>query len=111
MTSSSVIAEHAYDIASTGRAMWVRVYAPIAEAGDDWTCAYAIDEPVSVKGQARGESSLQALVEAFRAVSRGLYGSQQYKNQELLQFGEFDARLILPPTFDLGIVIDQYWAG
>lgn len=80
--------------------MWIRIYAPVPEAvGERWSCAYSIDAPVSVKGRGVGPTSLQALVEAMRGVSRALYTSSAY--QRKLIGGDTGGSMFFPATSDL----------
>lgn len=62
--------------------MWVRIYAPELRAdGVTWSCAFSIDAPVSARGRGLGPTSLMALVEAMRGVSRALYTSSAYRDR------------------------------
>lgn len=96
------IAESGLRLSFTDRRMWVRVYAPTLELdGGTWGCAYAIDAPLSVEGRGVGESSLLALVEALRGVSRALYGSAEYKGGQIGAEGDFGGDLFFPATSDM----------
>lgn len=62
--------------------MWIRIFTPeLRPDGVTWSCGYAIDAPVSVKGRGVGATSLLALVEAMRGVSRALYTSSAYSRR------------------------------
>lgn len=82
--------------------MWVRVYAPTLEpGGETWACAYRIDAPLSVESRGVGESSLLALIEALRGVSRALYGSAEYAGRQIGVEGCFGGDLFFPATSDM----------
>jgi hypothetical protein len=96
------IGETAFELSQSDRKMWVRVFAPALEPnGETWGCVYAIDAPLSVERQGFGETSLLALVEALRGISRAIYGSAEYRDKHIGLGGKFGANLYLPATFDL----------
>ena len=96
------VAEEAMDLAGTDEKMWVRMYAPELEPdGRTWACAYTIDAPLSVEGKGIGETSLLAVVEALRAISRALYGSDEYRSKQIGVEGVFGQWLTPPATSEL----------
>lgn len=96
------IAESGLDLSFTDRKMWVRVYAPALEPdGETWACAYTIDAPLSVESRGVGETSLLALVDAMRGVSRALYGSAEYAAGQMGAEGCFGGNLFIPATSDM----------
>jgi hypothetical protein len=102
MDASPPIAEEALDLAGTEQKMWVRMLAPVLSSdGRTWACAYTIDAPISVEGQGTGETSLLAVVEALRSVSRALYGSGEYKSKQIGVEGVFGRQLTPPATSDM----------
>lgn len=77
-----LIAQDFREVRFSKRPMWIRIYAPALQLdGVTWSCGYTIDAPVSVKGQGVGPTSLLALVEAMRGVSRALYTSSAYRRR------------------------------
>jgi len=102
MDVSPPVAEEAMDLAGTDEKMWVRMHAPELEVdGSTWACAYTIDAPLSVAGKAEGETSLLAVVEALRAISRVLYGSDEYRSKQIGVEGVFGQWLTPPATSDM----------
>ena len=100
--SRRLIAEADFELSHPDRKMWARIYAPtLAPDGETWACAYTIDAPLSVEQSGRGETSLLALVEAFRGMSRALYGSAEYRDGQIGVDGEFAANLFMPATADM----------
>ena len=96
MTTARPIGEREFDVKGSAAKMSVRVYAPTRRPdGEGWTCAYSLDAPLFVTGEGLGETSLLALVEALRGISRALYGLAEYR-AELL-----DRQLVFPATYDL----------
>jgi hypothetical protein len=102
MDASPPIAEEAMDLAGTDQKMWVRMLAPALEPdGRTWACAYTIDAPLSAAGRGVGETSLLAVVEALRSLSRTLYGSDEYRSKQIGVEGVFGEWLTTPATSDL----------
>ena len=96
------IAEAAFDLSFSDEKMRVRIYAPALDVGGaQWSCAYSIDAPVSVEAARRGETSLLALIDAMRQVSRAVYGSVEYRGQQIGVGGRFGGDLFIPATSDL----------
>jgi hypothetical protein len=92
-----LIAEEIYDLAGTDTKMAARLYAPVWKDGAHaWSCAYEIGAPLSLAGHVAGVSSLEALVGALRALSVGLYGSAEYRNERLGSYGSFGGGLGVP---------------
>ncbi len=91
------IAEVVFDLSYTRDKMWARVYPPEREqTSEDWSCAFAIDEPISVRRTIFGVSSVQALMLALKTMSAYLYGSDLYKRGELGIYGRFGGSLSIP---------------
>lgn len=102
MDVPDLVAQEAFDLAGSDQKMWVRVLAPGLEPdGVTWACEYSIGAPLAVDGRAVGQTSLLALVEALRAVSRALYGSAEYKNGRIGAEGSFKGNLFFPATADM----------
>jgi hypothetical protein len=96
MTTALAIGEREFDVKGSAEKMSVRVYAPTRQPdAEGWTCAYSIDAPLSVTAEGSGKTSLLALVEALRGISRALYGSAEYRA------GLLDRQLVFPATSDL----------
>ncbi len=82
------------------REMYIRIYAPArAPDGASWRCVFAIGAPVSLRGRGVGATSLQALVEAMRGVSRALYTSSAFRRR--LIGGPNGRSMFFPVTSDL----------
>jgi len=92
-----VIAETEFDLSYTADKMMVRLYSPeYQQDGDAWICRFEIGKPLSVSRGIHGESSLQAIALALKAISSNLYGSELYKAGQLGIFGEFGSFLSIP---------------
>ena len=79
--------------------MGLRIFQPKRDPEHQaWTCVFEIDEPIEVRREIHGESSVQALVLALKTASAYLYGSGLYKNKQIGIYGEFGGRLPLPAT-------------
>lgn len=96
MTIARPIGERELDVKGSAETMSVRIYAPTRRADAEiWSCAYNIGAPLSVAAEGLGSTSLLALVEALRGISRAIYSSAEYRA------GLLDRELFLPATSDL----------
>lgn len=96
MTTARPIGERELDVKGSAEKMSVRIYAPTRRADAEiWSCAYDIGSPISVTAEGLGETSLLALVEALRGISRAIYGSAEYRDRRLHR------TLFIPATSDL----------
>jgi hypothetical protein len=93
----TVIATAEFDLSYTAAKMSVRVFAPEpnAEFGT-WCCTFEIDDPINLKSETHGVSSLQALFLAMKTLSVYFYGSDLYKRGELGIYGKFGGFLSIP---------------
>jgi len=91
------IATMELDLSYTTAKVGVRILAPKLHAEQGlWSCTFEIDEPINVKREIYGTSSLQALFLAAKTLSVYLYGSDLYKNGELGIHGQFGSDLSIP---------------
>jgi hypothetical protein len=96
------ISETMFDLAYTDRKVRAAIYAPVLqEDRETWTCAYTVDAPLSLEASGSADTSLRALVEAMRGLSRALHGSAEYRDKQLGLDGVFGQYLGLPVTTDL----------
>lgn len=91
----TIIAELALDFAESGDAVSVRLFAP-EKRERSWVCRYEIGDPIDHCLDVHGESSLQALALAMKALSAALYGSAAYRGGKLGLYGEFRGYLGIP---------------
>jgi len=89
----TIIAELALDFADSGDAVPVRLFAP-EKRERSWVCRYEIADPID--HCLDGESSLQALALAMKALSAALYGSAAYSSGKLGLYGQFGGYLGIP---------------
>jgi hypothetical protein len=95
-----LIAEDWRQVRFSNRPMWIRIYAPGLERdGVTWSCAFTIDAPVLARGRGVGSTSLLALVEAMRGISRALYTSSAFRRR--LIGGPRGRSMFWPATADL----------
>ena len=93
------IAAAEFDLSYTTTRLGVRLFAPTWKAEDGlWSCVFEIDDPIDLKRQIFGASSLQALILAIQTLSAYLYGSDLYKRAELGIYGKFGGDLFIPAT-------------
>jgi hypothetical protein len=93
----SEIAAVEFDLSYTAAKMGVRVFAPEWNAElEMWSCTFEIDDPIALRRDIRGISSLQALLLAMKTLSAYLYGSDLYKRGELGVYGQFGGSLSIP---------------
>jgi hypothetical protein len=87
------------DLSYTAVKMGVRVFAPERnEELGTWSCTFKIGDPINVKREIHGVSTLQALFLAMKTLSVYLYGSDLYKRGELGIYGEFGGSLSIPAS-------------
>ncbi|WP_148216897.1 DUF6968 family protein [Phenylobacterium zucineum] len=91
----TIIAELALDFAESGDAVPVRLFAP-EKRERSWVCRYEIGDRIDHGLDVHGESSLQALALAMKALSAALYGSAAYRNGKLGLYGQFGGYLGIP---------------
>ena len=93
------IAAVEFDLSYTAAKMGARLFAPTWNEEDGmWSCAFEIDDPINLKREIFGASSLQALILAIKTLSVYLYGSDLYKRGELGIHGKFGGDLYFPAT-------------
>lgn len=93
------IAAAEFDLSYTTEKMSVRLFAPRWNAQDGvWSCVFEIDDPINLRHEIFGASSLQALILATKGLSVYLYGSDLYKRGELGIHGQFGGDLHIPAT-------------
>ena len=93
------IAAAEFDLSYTAVKMSARLFAPTWNAEDGmWSCVFEVDDPIGLKREIFGVSSLQALVLAIKTLSAYLYGSDLYKRGELGIHGKFGGDLSIPAT-------------
>ncbi|OIQ64071.1 hypothetical protein GALL_543820 [mine drainage metagenome] len=93
----AAIAELELDLSYSSDKVSVRLFAP--EWDDEqrtWSCKFEISEPIGVKREIFGVSSLQALIHGAKTLSAYLYGSDLYKNGDLGIYGQFGGSLSIP---------------
>ena len=94
-----IIAELEFDLSYSDEKMGFRVFQPELDPEfNAWTCTFEIDDPIGVRRDIHGESSIQALVLALKTASAYLYGSDIYKNKQMGVYGEFGGHLSIPAT-------------
>ena len=96
------IAAAELDLSYTPAKMGVRVLAP--ERNEDlgtWSCTFEIGDPINVRREIHGVSTLQALFLAMKTLSAYLYGSDLYKRGELGIHGKFGGSLSIPAPKEL----------
>ncbi|HEY8614775.1 DUF6968 family protein [Phenylobacterium sp.] len=84
----TIIAELALDFADSGDAVPVRLFAP-EKPERSWVCRYEAANPIDHCLDVHGETSLQALALAIKALSAALYGSAAYRSGKLGLYGQF----------------------
>lgn len=97
LMSMKPIAEVTLDVLDQRDGMGVRLYEPQRD-GQDWSCTFEIDAPLSVRIQTNGVSSLQALSLALKGLSAYLYGSTSYREGKIGLYGNFGGDLSVPAT-------------
>jgi hypothetical protein len=91
------IAEVTLDYLGQKHGMVVRLFEPERD-GDDWSCTFEVDVPLSTRMQVHGVSSLQALSLALKGLSAYLYGSKSYREGKIGLYGNFGGDLSVPVT-------------
>lgn len=90
------------DLSYTTEKMAVRVFAPERNTElSTWSCTFEIGDPINVKREIHGVSTLQALFLAMKTLSVYLYGSDLYKKGELGIHGKFGGSLSIPAPKEL----------
>jgi hypothetical protein len=93
----SVIGELILELSPTNDKVIARLFAPEERIRDElWVCRFEIGEPINVRGDMNGSTSLQSIALALQCLSAALYGSAEYKAGQLGIFGEFGGYLTIP---------------
>ena len=93
----TVIAEQWLDLLGSDDKVAVRLHAPQYSVGrKSWVCRFEIGNPVDHALDICGETGLQALALALKALSASLYGSYLYRRGALGAFGVFGGYLGIP---------------
>ena len=93
----AVIAEQWLDQLGSDEKVAVRLHAPYhSKERKSWVCRFEIGDPVDYALDICGESGLQALALALKALSASLYSSDLYRRGALGPFGAFGGYLGIP---------------